>query len=900
QNKIGTIEAGTLEWRQVLEGFYSLCQDAMNLQLQKHPGWTDPCWQNCKLPVEFPDTVYIGKLKVDLKKLNIGSYEDDKFKFPDVSSVNLPAILSFPERGSMFLSATPANRNPAIDRLLNTALRLLTSFPPGKAQFTIIDPVGLGQNFSALMHLADYDESLVGRRIWTEQLHIERRLSELTEHIEKVIQKYLRNRYASIAEYNLEAGEMTEAYHFLVIADFPTGFSELALDRLASIVTSGVRCGVYTLIMHDKTQKLPAIETAKLRRNGLIFTEHDNRLIINDDHLRKSEFDGEGKLDAETFNLLLQTIGQQCQDAKRVEVPFSMVIPQEHQFWSSSTDKNVRVPLGRAGADRLQFLDLGLGTSQHALISGKTGSGKSTIFHVMITNLALWFSPDEVEFYLIDFKKGVEFKIYANNRLPHARVIAIESEREFGLSVLQHIDKEFERRAELFRNAAVQDIPNYRNAGTGEYLPRIVLIIDEFQEFFTEDDAIAQNAALLLDRIVRQGRAFGVHAILGSQTLGGAFTLAKSTMGQMGVRIALQCNEADSYLILSDDNGAARLLSRPGEAIYNDMSGLVEGNNPFQVVWLSDKEEEVYLQKIQEKSTREKGQYEPPIIFEGNVSANLGNNMLLKDQLAGTLDGDGGRRIWLGEPNAIKSPTEVRFLPQGGSNLLIVGQRSESALATCYSAIISLMAASQDQDDFSIIICDGSKPESEQSSQLLELANAAPQATLVSYREIPRHIEQLEAEVQARLQGDNNPDKAIYLIVFGLQRFRQLRQSDDFDYAMDEDEKLSTAKCFSNILTEGPAQNVYTIVWCDSLNNLNRTFTRKTLREFEMRMLYQMSASDSAELIDLPHASKLGLYKALLYNEETGTVENFRPYAIPDDELMTEIKNKLQAKYSVK
>ena len=61
---------------------------------------------------------------------------------------------------------------------------------------------------------------------------------------------------------------------------------------------------------------------------------------------------------------------------------------------------------------------------------------------------------------------------------------------------------------------------------------------------------------------------------------GGRHSLNRSTMGQMGVRIALACNEQDS-MILSDDNVAARLLSRPGEAIYNDRGGLVEGNSPF-------------------------------------------------------------------------------------------------------------------------------------------------------------------------------------------------------------------------------------------------------------------------------------------------------------------------------
>ena len=78
------------------------------------------------------------------------------------------------------------------------------------------------------------------------------------------------------------------------------------------------------------------------------------------------------------------------------------------------------MPIGRMGATRLQMLRLGKGVAQHALIAGKTGSGKSTLLHALVTNLAMWYSPDEVEFYLVDFKKGVEFKTYADAR-PAAR-----------------------------------------------------------------------------------------------------------------------------------------------------------------------------------------------------------------------------------------------------------------------------------------------------------------------------------------------------------------------------------------------------------------------------------------------------------------------------------------------
>src|SRR5436305_12961847 len=143
-------------------------------------------------------------------------------------------------------------------------------------------------------------------------------------------------------------------------------------------------------------------------------------------------------------------------------------------------------------------------------------------------------------------------------------------------------------RADRYREAGVQDVNGYRNAPGTPPCPRILLIVDEFQEFFVEEDKLAQEAALLLDRLVRQGRAFGVHVHLGSQTLGGAYALARSTLGQMAVRIALQCSEADASLILSEQNTAAQLLSRPGEAVYNNANGLPEGNQFFQVVWLSD------------------------------------------------------------------------------------------------------------------------------------------------------------------------------------------------------------------------------------------------------------------------------------------------------------------------
>ena len=59
-------------------------------------------------------------------------------------------------------------------------------------------------------------------------------------------------------------------------------------------------------------------------------------------------------------------------------------------------------------------------------------------------------------------------------------------------------------------------------------------------------------------------------------------------------------------------------------------------------------------------------------------------------------------------------------------------------------------------------------------------------------------------------------------------------------------------------------------------------------------MLFQMSATDSSMLIDSPEAGKLGLHRALLYSEEQGTIEKFRPYAMPDEGWVREISERLR------
>ena len=854
------------------------------------PKWADRAWDDFVPAAALPPMMRLGELKSQMAK----------------NDISMPALFPFPGEHSLLITAPAAAKGHAVAAIQALALRLLAKVPPGKLRFTFLDPVALGQNVAPFMRLADHDETLINFRTWTEPQHIEQQLFELTEHMENVIQKYIRNEFPNLEAYNEQAGEVAEPYRILVAMNFPVNFSDDATRRLVSILQNGPRCGVYALIFYDRDKPLPyGFKESDLHSGALVFTWEGGQFVWQDGDFRGCQFKFEAPPRDHVFNAVIEAIGRQAVAAQKVEVPYTKILERAGllagSWWQGSTINGVRVPLGPIGAKKIQFLDLGQGTSQHVLIGGKTGSGKSNLIHVAITGLVLQYSPQELELYLIDFKKGIEFKIYATQQLPHARVIAIESEREFGLSVLEGLNHELKRRGDLFRNAGVDNLKDFR-AQQQAALPRMLLLVDEFQEFFTEDDGLAAKAAQILDRLVRQGRAFGIHVVLGSQTLAGSYTLARSTVDQMAVRIALQCSEADSRLILSDDNPAARSLSRPGEAIYNAANGLVEGNNPFQVAFLPQAEQEDFLAAVKAK-TQHHGDWPPAaqIVFEGNAPSDPERHWALNEFLLHprwTTDGKIAW-AWVGEPIAIKEATVAGFRRQSGSHLLIVGQKEEAALGILAMSLLSL-SVQHPRRSAKFYVLDFGAVDAGHADFFASLARVVPQNFISGRRrQLPETIAAIADEIERRLAGEDShgPEwPATYLIVHGLQRARDLQPDEALNLSWSgEQQQPSLSAQFAKILREGPEVGVHCLVWCDTLQNVQRRLERQALREFDLRIAFQMSHDDAMNFADSPAAGKLGENRALFYSEETGRAEKFRPYALPSGQWLQKIGQVLGA-----
>jgi DNA segregation ATPase FtsK/SpoIIIE, S-DNA-T family len=172
------------------------------------------------------------------------------------------------------------------------------------------------------------------------------------------------------------------------------------------------------------------------------------------------------------------------------------------------------------------------------------------------------------------------------------------------------------------------------------------------------------------------------------------------------------------------------------------------------------------------------------------------------------------------------------------------------------------------------------------------------ESRFVAWRDVGETLAELTRETQRRVDADEPDLPAIYVFIYGLQRYRMLRRSEDqFSFSAGEEDKAVAAdKSFAELLREGPPVGVHVIAWADTLATLERTLDRQALGEFDNRVLFQMSAADSSNLIDTPEANKLGFYRAMLYSEEHGRVEKFRPYAVFDAGWLEQTRDSFRRK----
>lgn len=549
--------------------------------------------------------------KSDETVLSVCEYlELGKISLPEMTSLEstlkeIPFIIPMIGHGNLALLHQSDDTRSILTDLV---WQVISSTAPGQLEIVTYNP-HLRNQLSFLSNVEQFATIISTDELQT----LLDNISQEILHVDSM----LKGSYDSLIQLREVSQQPVGTLRLVVLQDTSFLSDERLSAKFIQVVSNCARAGVCFIISDviessiiQQVKKIPNISFVKAIDKHTVYSEMFSSSVAI-------------SISTENLGNDVLTYIQKASESSVITIPFSEIEDTEH-FWSESTKHGITFSMGRSGLDTIA-LTLGDSKTQlhNVLISGAVGKGKSNLLEVIIHSICTRYSPDEVELYLLDFKDGLTFKPYSDasdgSYLPHAKVLGLESERDIGLATLQYIEALREERAKTFKAAGdYKGIGSFREQHPEVRMPRIVLMIDEYQKLFEKADNIGMEAANVLENLVRQGRAFGIHVILASQTITGAAALLGKTdniYAQFPIRIALQNSLSESYATFVQGNDGAAKLRVRGEAILNCNYGEINSNQRFTVAYAEPEAmrslRRSWYQQIQKD-------YKPPIVFRKN------------------------------------------------------------------------------------------------------------------------------------------------------------------------------------------------------------------------------------------------------------------------------------------
>lgn len=268
----------------------------------------------------------------------------------------------------------------------------------------------------------------------------------------------------------------------------------------------------------------------------------------------------------------------------------------------------LEVALGRDFAGRAILVNLA--EMPHVLVSGTTGSGKSSYIHSLLISILTRTTPDQVRLILLDTKQ-IELGQY--NDLPHLLIQVVVDPKK-AANALSWAVKEMENRYGLLAEVGVRDITGYNDAfdsggladyekgyqirmrgggddGEGEEepephyqrLPFILIVVDELSDLMM---VAARDVEESLCRIAQMAPAAGIHMVLGMQRPS-VEVINGVIKANIASRIAFRVSDRSESRVILDQEGAERLIGR-GDMLFLSASSYIP--HRFQGPWVSDDE----------------------------------------------------------------------------------------------------------------------------------------------------------------------------------------------------------------------------------------------------------------------------------------------------------------------
>ncbi len=864
-----------------------------------------PVWAEVECPA-------LAIKDADVRESMAGSFgtgDEDAFRFP---------YLLGTENCNFWLDGKEPERD--IDFSHHILRSFLSFIPAGKLKVYAYDEQEMGQRIQPFLDFMNRTDDVIDIKSGPDELKT--LLEALDRQVRECIQQKLGSSYKDIFAYNRASAGKSEKITLMLLYDFPGNLDKKSIEYLQKIMYKGNKCGIYTVICHRSDIR---------SRN---YDAPDEEMVEQlSEYCKKIEFDGDDifllpesyKLSIpsapgqDKMNAFIQEYKEECEQMKYRGLSFEETCaPADDEWFASSSVEGLRIPLGVGDGGETQELVIGR-QGYHGLIIGGTGSGKSTLLHTIILSSMLHYSPDELQLYLMDFKSGTEFKPYERFRLPHIRLLALDAIQEFGESILEELDKEIRTRAERFKEAGVSSLKEYRSKSDVP-MPRILVLIDEFQVLFDMDQnrKVADNCARLTANIVKQGRSFGIHLLMSTQSMRfGNLTIGNECFGEMRIRIGLNWADQDTLSLFGRDSGRDmdrlhKLKEGPkGTAVMTEEMGNKEEES-FRVSLCENRDR--YLKEIEDQL----GDYEEDRhVFDGQREYPLLDALKKYDN-----DGSGGVSVLLGEKIKIAPPLMLKLHVGDNQNLLICGQDGKTECRLSSDYLISLVR----NKNADVALIDGEVICGRAKDQTLEFYDLLKQyddrlKTARDQGDIIRFIRQ--AYEVFKYRKNSAKDEAYVIFIRNLHYIELLRnilageRIDEEAYADDtgssagssqvdliaammngeigdaetakekERDNTPVADMLYRMLRDGSSYGVYFVVTSRDYSTVREcgSFSDNLLKHFKKRILFALSDDEASNLIEGVKLS--GLIPDTVYYTD-GYLEKLqcKPYKEPGkDEL---------------
>ena len=810
------------------------------------------------------------------KRFYVGESRFDLTFFDTVVTVTRREYLPFLNARHFVFRYDGKNRQKCLDSTNTLIGRALMAVHSGGVRLTMIDANGMnGTN--------DEFKSLSRNvfRISSRSTDITKVLDETVLHIENVIQHMLEGQ-SSLADYNINK-ENKEQYRILVIEDFPIGMPMEGINQLKKILKNGIRAGVVVILLVNEDEINRSEDALKaFRLLGLEqFSANISLFDYVNNALPQENQEFHPMLHFDVFsNALIKQIVNSVNKGFEVQTETVLhledYLPDRKEWWTGTSAGMVEIPFGMTNTKAIAQLRITQESGQNsAVVIGIPGSGKSVFLHSIIVDAAIKYSPDELQMYLLDFS-GVEFNTYANHKLPHARVIAPEAEREFGLSVLRELKEEGARRMTLCRDNDVTNIVEYRRKNPTAVMPRLLAIIDEFQKIFeVENDAISKEANSIIHIIIQEYRKFGINLILATQRIPSSSVLPRDLIAN---RVVFKSAPNDFAALISWQGNTAPVL-RTGQCIYNSESGASYANEQTQGFFIPLRNVEKLVDELHEKASEQGFNNEKLIVFRGNDLPEFKNRRLPKKYMV-LQDIPEEVPVCLGQSIAISDTDVCAVLrKESTNNMIIIGGEKDVAQKLMLHAALST-TLSHTSDSASFYLFNFMRPTDPQYNLPAENFEGMPFPVklIEKMSEVKDVLAEIKNEIDARKQDETKALTHIYLNFFAFQLGRA------FDMGgRDGDDVSKEGLLLDYILRHGPAMGIFTLLQVDRITGIERIET--PLSFFGHRVVMQVSERESEKLIGSSLANRLFVmnrpsskYRAFYYNQNNNVIIKLKPY----------------------